>query len=275
MLPFIVLALAFLLLVWFAGQPFYTVYRRQRIRSRPFPDAWRKILRTRVPLFRRLPTDLQLQLKKHIQVFVAEKVFVGCNGVEVTDDMRITIAAQACLLILNRPTDYYPGLRQILIYPSAFVVNKKQTDDAGVLQEQRQALAGESWTQGQVILSWEDTQEGADIIDDGRNVVMHEFAHQLDQETGSANGAPVLRGRSDYQHWSSVLSKEFAALQSRALHHQHSLLSHYGATNPAEFFAVATEVFFEQPQQLAAESPELYNELRTVYCVNPAEWDSV
>jgi Mlc titration factor MtfA (ptsG expression regulator) len=276
MLPFIIfIVFVSLLIACLIGQPFYRSYRRNQIRNRPFPDAWRKILRQRVPYFRRLPADIQLQLKRHIQVFIAEKVFVGCNGISVTDDMRVTIAAHACLLILNRPTDYYPSLRQILIYPGPFIVDKAEADSAGVIHHQRRVLTGESWSQGQVILSWEDAVEDAATIDDGHNVVIHEFAHQLDMETGSANGAPQLSDHRRYTHWSNVLSWEFAALQDRALTQEHSLLNHYGATNPAEFFAVSSEVFFEQPQQLLAQSPLLYEELRAFYCVNPTDWQAM
>jgi MtfA peptidase len=175
-------------------------------------------------------------------------------------------------LLLNRPTDYYPSLSQVLIYPSAFIVNKKEIDNAGVTHEHRQVLAGESWTQGQVILSWEDTVEGAADTSDGRNVVIHEFAHQLDMETGPANGAPLLNGWRRYQRWSNVLGKEFANLQEKAMTQQHSLFDHYGATNPAEFFAVSSEVFFEQPKQLVMESPLLYEELKQFYCVDPVQW---
>ena len=130
--------------------------------------------------------------------------------------MRVTIAAQACLLLLNRRTDYYPGLRQILVYPGAFIVDRVQKDDAGVLQDRRQVLSGESWAQGQVVLSWEDVLDGAAIPDDGRNVVIHEFAHQLDQQKGHANGAPILARRGHYRRWSRVLGEEFGRLQEQA-----------------------------------------------------------
>ena len=269
----IVIGVMLLLVAGLAVQPLAAELRRQRIRRRPFPAAWRDILRRRVPYVRGLPADLQLQLKQHIQVFVAEKPFIGCAGLEVTDEMRITIAAQACLLLLNkRRASYYPQLRQILLYPGAFLVNRVHTDGAGVLQDQRQALSGESWSQGQVILSWQDTLEGAAVIDDGQNVVIHEFAHQLDQENGQANGAPLLSGRKHYARWSGVMAAEFAKLQAQAQGHEPTLLNHYGATNPAEFFAVASEVFFEQPQQLAAEHPALYRELAGFYRLNPLSW---
>jgi len=268
----IIAALTLLLLAWIAGEPLLVERRRNRLRARPFPATWRRIIARRVPYFRTLPADLQLQLKKHMLVFLAEKPFIGCRGLVVTDEMRVTIAAQACLLILNRRTDYFPKLRQILVYPDAFVVDRVQSDGFGVTQERRHALSGESWSQGQVILSWEDTLEGACVVDDGRNVVIHEFAHQLDQETGHANGAPLLGPRERYARWSDVLGREFDALLQRTLAQQPSLMSDYGATDPAEFFAVATEVFFEQPQRLAADHPALYGELAGFYRVDPVSW---
>jgi hypothetical protein len=219
-----------------------------------------------------MPADLQLQLKKHIQVFLAEKAFIGCRGLRVTDEMRVTIAAQACLLVLNRRTDYFTRLRQILVYPGAFVVDRTHPVGAGVLQDQRRVLSGESWTLGQVILSWQDTVEGADVVDDGRNVVIHEFAHQLDQESGVANGSPRMAGRARQARWARVLSEEFATLQKRVHSGQGTLLGDYGATDPAEFFAVASEVFFEQPKRLAAEHAALYRELSGYYRVNPLSW---
>jgi hypothetical protein len=207
-----------------------------------------------------------------MQVFLAEKSFSGCDGVEIDDEVRVTIAAQACLLILNRTTGYYPALHRILVYPSAFIVERLRPEPSGVLQEHREVLSGESWTNGQVVLSWQDVVDGASIADDGRNVAIHEFAHQLDQEKGFANGAPLLGRRERYSRWSRVLGDEFARLRERAFTMQPSLLSDYGATNPAEFFAVASEVFFEQPGPMAAQHPELYRELCDLYRVDPLTW---
>lgn len=268
----IVSVLALLFILWLLGQPYLTERRRQKIRAQPFPAAWRDILKRRVPYVRAMPADLQLQLKRHIQVFVAEKAFIGCAGLLVSDEMRVTIAAQACLLILNRPDGYYPNLRQILLYPGGFLVHRAQTDDSGVAHHGHDALSGESWSQGQVVLSWQDTVQGAAAPHDGQNVVIHEFAHQLDQETGAANGAPVLARRAHYTRWSQVLNAEFKALQARASHHHASLFSDYGATDPAEFFAVISEVFFEQPQRMATEHPALYRELSLLYRLNPLSW---
>jgi Mlc titration factor MtfA (ptsG expression regulator) len=268
----VVLALALVLLAWLVLHPSLVEWRRERVRRQPFPPEWRDILRRRVPQVRGLPADLQLQLKKHIQVFLAEKAFIGCQGQAITDEVRVTIAAQACLLLLNRRTDVYPNLRQVLVYPGAFVVDRVHADGSGVLQDRRQALSGESWSQGQVILSWDDALHGAAVADDGHNVVIHEFAHQLDQENGPANGAPKLARRAHDERWSQVLGDAFAQLRERAERGEPSLLNDYGATDPAEFFAVASEVFFEQPRRLADEQPALYAELQSLYRVNPLSW---
>lgn len=270
LLAITVIALVFV--AYLALQPTFVRRRRRKIARQAFPAEWRAILKRRVPYLRTLPVDLQLQLKKHIQIFLSEKTFVGCAGLAITDEIRVAIAAQACLLLLNRHTGYYPDLRQILVYPGAFVARKSTIDDAGIRHDYHRTLAGESWSNGQVIISWQDALEGAAIIDDGQNVVLHEFAHQLDQETGAANGAPGLRKHQSYQRWSSVLGEEFARLQEQSRLGLGSLLSHYGASNPAEFFAVATEVFFEQPTQLALESPALYEQLGALYRVNPLSW---
>lgn len=268
----LITCLGLLLVLWFIGQPYWTEHQRRRLRAQPFPAEWRRILRQRVPYVRAMPADLQTQLKQHIQVFLAEKAFLGCNGLVITDEMRVTVAAQACLLILNRPATYYPGLRQILVYPGGFVVHRAHTDQAGVLHHEPSALSGESWAQGQVILSWHDALHGAANPGDGQNVTIHEFAHQLDQEKGSANGAPLLARRAHYARWSAVLGAEFAALQARADQGKPSLFSDYGATDPAEFFAVISEVFFEQPQRLSDEHPALYQELSQFYRLNPLSW---
>ena len=268
----IVMGVALLVIGWLAAQPLLLERRRRRLREQPFPPAWRAILNRNVPHYRRLPANLQLQLRKLVQVFVAEKDFIGCDGQPIDDEVRVTIAAQACLLQLNQSARYFPTLRTILVYPGAFVVERLRPEPSGVLQETRQALSGESWSRGRVILSWEDVLAGAAIPDDGRNVVIHEFAHQLDQEKGFANGAPLLGRRARYERWSRVLGAEFARLREQAWLGLPTLLSDYGATDPAEFFAVASEVFFEQAPRLAAEHPALYRELADFYRVDPAAW---
>lgn len=269
----IFLLLTLLPAIWLLAQPLRTAARRRRLRGRPFSPAWREILRRNVPQVRRLPADLQLQLKKHIQVFVAEKTFVGCAGLAITDEIRVTIAAQACLLLLNRRSGYFPGLREILVYPAAFAVHRPRTDAGGVVHEGRAVHLGESSSHGQVVLSWDDVLRGAAVTDDGHNVVIHEFAHQLDQENGEANGAPPLYGRARVERWSAVLGTAYAALHRQLQEPEREpALDPYGASSPAEFFAVASETFFEQPQRLAEAFPELFGELRRFYRVNPLSW---
>ena len=267
-------ALPLLFAAWLALAPRLVERRRERLRAKPFPAAWRDILARRVPHYRRLPRDLRGQLEQHIQVFIAEKPFMGCAGQEITDEVRVTIAAQACLLILNRKPDYFPNLHQVLVYPGPFIVERFQPVEGNpVLQSYAtQTLTGESWTHGRIVISWEDALEGAAVPDDGRNVVIHEFAHQLDQQKGYANGAPWLGSRHRYPRWSQALGEEYARLQQSSFTGEASLFNPYGATNPAEFFAVITETFFEQPQEMALLHPALYAELRGLYRVDPALW---
>ena len=268
----LLLFIALLMIGWILGQPYLRRWKRQRIMAQPFPHAWRKIVKRRLPFFWALPADLQLKLKKHIQVFVHEKEFIGCGGLSITDEMRVTIAAQACLLLLNRPADYYPGLRSILVYPAAFIVPQRQPDGAGVVTDEAGVLLGESWGQGKVILSWQDSLKGAAHPTDGHNVVIHEFAHQLDQQTGYANGAPELGLDGNAKRWSQVFQQAFRRLQYQISQGQISVLDPYAATNPAEFFAVASEVFFEQPLALQQQEPALYQQMQLFYRLNPALW---
>ena len=261
-----------LLIGYSIGKPYWREHQRNKIKNRPFKKEWRKIIQQRMPYFRQMPADLQLQLKQHIQVFLAEKNFIGCNGVIITDEIRITVAAQACLLLLNRKTDYYPKLQTILVYPSAFIKKQQSRQESGVLFTQNIALAGESWDFGKVVLSWQDAVEGAKIPDDGHNVVIHEFAHQLDQENGRANGAPILGKDQSYQAWSDAFSIQYEKLQSQEKRGVPSIFDYYGATNPAEFFAVASEVFFEKAQEFHQQHPQLYRQLTQYYHVNPIHW---
>ena len=266
-------ALALAVAGWLAGPAALAALRRRRIRRQPFPAAWREVLRRRMPAFARLPVDLQLQVKKHIQVLVAEKPFIGCAGLVITDEVRVLIAAQAALLLLHRQAGYFVNLRQILVYPGAFVVERSQPDELGLTHETRRALSGESWEQGQILLSWDDVLAGAADPADGHNVVIHEFAHQLDHERGRANGAPWLGRREGYAAWARVLGGEYAALRGQlARGETPPVIDAYAATNPAEFFAVVSEHFFEQPAALAAAHPALYAEFARCYRTDPLAW---
>jgi Mlc titration factor MtfA (ptsG expression regulator) len=175
--------------------------------------------------------------------------------------------------LLRRRGGSFEHLRQVLVYPGAFVVQRSQADAAGLVREERQALLGESWQQGQVVLSWQDVLAGAADPHDGRNVVIHEFAHQLDQETGAANGAPWQQGAQRRARWARVMGAEFQALQRRlATGDTASLIEPYAATNAAEFFAVTSELFFEKPLDLKQDHAALYAELQHYYGVDPLAW---
>lgn len=225
------------LLLILAAVVFYVIYwpelRLRRILALEFPSAWREIVARRLPFFNKMPERLQNELQDLIKVFLHDKNFVGCAGQEIDDEIRVTVAAQACLLLLNRETDYYRHLESILIYPSTFVATRSVRDELGLISTDHAVLLGESWDQGKVILSWDSVEEGVRNFHDGHNVVLHEFAHQLDHASGSSNGAPLLRTRGAYQSWAHVLSSEFEELQRDAEHGRRSLLDHYGATNPA------------------------------------------
>lgn len=243
--------------------------RRRLALARPFPDEWVQILQTNLPPYNKLPPSLRQELHQDINLFLAEKSFEGCGGLVITEEIKVTIAAQACLLLLNRKDRCYPKLGSVLVYPDTYVATGK-----GLLggDSSRSVRLGESWDSGAVVLSWSNVKQGAFNFRDGHNVTMHEFAHQLDQENGAADGAPILEQRSAYSSWARVFSKEFNRLQRKARKRKRSVFDAYGATNPAEFFAVATESFFEKPVQFQKKHPDLYEELQTYYKVNPIEW---
>ena len=262
-------------LVWISFRRFRRKWirptRRKRLFASPFPDEWVGILEENVPLYRLLPEPLRRELHGHINVFLGEKTFEGCGGLEMTDEIRVTIAAQACILLLNRRTKCYPRLISILVYPSAYVAKKHKGPGSTEVADVQVRL-GESWQHGAVVLSWDSVIRGASDIKDGHNVVMHEFAHQLDQEDGAADGAPILEQRSQYVTWARVLSRDFEQLQKKARRGRRTVMHRYGASNPAEFFAVLTETFFEKPRQLKKKHPELYDEVKDFYKVDPLEW---
>jgi Mlc titration factor MtfA (ptsG expression regulator) len=249
---------------------FFKRRRRERLRAQPFPPEWLKILEKNCPFYGRLSEADRRGLRGLIQVFVAEKNFEGCGGLAMTDEIKVTIAAQACLLLLHRETDIYPRLYSILVYPSAYVAKSLRPIGGGFVLEGEEGRLGEAWKDGAVVLSWDDVLSGAADPRDGHNVVLHEFAHQLDHEDGVADGAPILACRSHYVAWARVLGAEYEQLRADARRGRKSVLDKYGATEPAEFFAVATECFFEKPEQLRKKHPELYDELREFYRQDPA-----
>ena len=264
------LIVAALLLAWALPR-----WRLRRALARPLDAAALATLERNVAQYRGMDAGQRARLERLVRRFLHEKTFVGCAGLELTDEMRVTIAGQACLLLLGTRGDAaYPSLHSVLVYPGAFLVPRRQVDEAGVVTEERQDLLGESWGDGRVILSWDHVRRADNEEPPSHNVVLHEFAHQLDSESGSTNGAPYLGSAERYRSWSAVLSRDFAALRHDAWFGRQGVLDHYGATNPAEFFAVATEAFFEQPHRLAERHPALYEEFLKYYRVDPRAWST-
>lgn len=247
-------------------------WRLAHVLARPLTRAQLGYVERAVSHYDGMPAALRERLLRLVKQFLHQKNFVGCAGLEVTEEMRVTIAAQACLLVLGQPSRVYPGLHTILVYPGAFLVPRRQTDEAGVVTEMRQDLLGESWGDGRVVLSWEHVRRRGVVAEGTHNVVLHEFAHQLDSESGSTNGAPFLGSPERYRSWAETLSRDFTELRRDAWWGQSDVLDPYGATSPAEFFAVATEAFFEQPHALATRHPALYGEFEAYYRVDPRTW---
>lgn len=244
--------------------------RRRRWRSQPLPIQWIEIIDRNVPYYQHLSPDERNELQGHIHVFLNEKNFEGCQGLEITDEIRVTIAAQACILLLHRETDYFPLMKSVLVYPHHYFAFASKRIPGGLVQEGIQARLGESWKRGPIVLSWDDVLGGAADPNDGHNIVFHEFAHELDSESGAMEGAPILPHAAMYTAWARVLSNEYNNLLiDMKRNHQH-LIDAYGASNPAEFFAVVTEVFFEKSLQLKKRHPELYEQLSAFYQQDPA-----
>ncbi len=247
--------------------------RRARVRERPFPETWAEILRRRVPYYTRLPEAQQAELRGHVQVFLAEKHFEGCGGFALNDDVRVTIAGHACILLLNRPAHYYPKLTSILVYEDQFWVNAHVEDDDGLVEEVDDWHAGESWQTGAVILAWKEVLDcGAVEGEAAYNVVLHEFAHQLDDDDGVIDGVPSLDRENLFDRWADVFERSFEKHLRDVRRRRDTPIDDYGAEDPAEFFAVATETFFEMPAALRKRHPELYELLRGYYRQDPAKY---
>ncbi len=226
----------------------------------------------RVPHYEALRGSEQKQLRELVRVFIAEKNWEGCKGLEVTDEMKVTIAGQACLLLLGIEHDYFCNVDSILIFPRQFVsVEKQEMDEMGIVHESSTPSLGEAWDDGPIILSWRDSKAGGRNPFDGLNVVIHEFAHKLDLRDGVVNGTPPLTSRAEYKRWAEVMRREYETLIERSERNKATLLDDYGATNPGEFFAVAVECFFEKPAQLRRKHPDLYEVLAGYFRQDPAK----
>lgn len=244
--------------------------KRERLKRSPLPREWLDIIKRNIALYNYIPDSLKDELHGHVQVMLSEKHFEGCGGLTLTDEIKVTIAAQAAILLLNRKARYFPMVDAILVYPHAYVA--EEYSEIGYNIKEQSARLGESWTGGVVVLAWDHVRQRTVDFESGHNVVLHEFAHQLDQEDGKGDGVPVLGKWSSYATWGRVLGKEYDILRDEVSHHKKDVMDAYGATNPAEFFAVATETFFEKAKAMKEKHPALYEQLKNYYRLDPAEW---
>jgi Mlc titration factor MtfA (ptsG expression regulator) len=230
--------------------------RRKRLGRRTFPAGWEPIVARRFPFAAKLGAEKRARFLLHLKVFAFDKDWAGAAGLEVTDEMKVVVSGAAARLSRNLDLNLYDALRTIVIYPSHY---KHPEGDSVVL--------GEAHRWGQVILSWDAVQSGLTNANDGHDTALHEFAHVLDASDGAFDGTPELHHHRDYHAWAKVFSQRYFALRARP---DKNVLRPYGATNEAEFFAVATEAFFEKPLQLKRKAPDLYDELRRYYQVDPS-----
>lgn len=257
-------------LAWLVGAPLVRARRRRAAMSNPLPAALRAHLARNAPACARLPAGLAARHEALTNAFLTEKEFVGCDGLVVTDEIRVTIAGLASLLLLGR-RGHYESLHSILVYPGAFWVEDEVEDEAGVVERRRRDLSGEAWDSSRIILSWDDVLESVRYPGEGYNVVLHEFAHHLDAEGLGLATPPGARPRT-LGAWSADLEREFEALKSAVERDEHTFLDPYAAEDPTEFFAVATEDFFERPAGLRDAHPRLHALMVEFYGVDPAGW---
>lgn len=268
-MPFILTLI--LLAIGVFGLRLWTKYKtRQRLLVTPLSQRQQNIVLEHVPLYGKVPFELRNALDGKINLFLHQVTFHGCNGLEVTEEMRLSIAAQACILIANKSA-WYKNLRTILIYPGAFK-SRTAKHDGYIVTQHETVRIGESWSRGPVILSWSHTAEGAFTDDDGSNVVLHEFAHQIDDLSGYTNGIPMLEKGHEFDAWATAFNDAYKRLVDDIEKGRASFLDPYGATEPQELFAVAVEFFFEKPNELKKHEPAVYAQLSQFFQLDPSTW---
>ena len=252
----------------------FTNRRRKKLVQVPFPPVWEEIVQHNVAHYCMLDHSEQAHLRALIQVFLAEKYWEGAGGLTLTDEIRVTISAQACLLLLGLPHNYYQNVLTIIVYPSTVVPPQRKPgffETALTPVEAAHPIIGQAFQQGPVIIIWDAALHGGRHPELGHNVVYHEFAHKLDMLDGAADGTPPLRDRAEYRDWVQTCSREYLRLKHDAERGKKSFLNVYGAASEAEFFAVATEQFFDQPHLMIKHAPDLYRVLHEYYRQDPVK----
>ncbi len=248
--------------------------RRKKLTQAPFPSLWEHIIRSNVAHYCMLDGVQRTHLRALIQVFIAEKNWEGAGGLELTDEIRVTITAQACLLLLDLPHNYYRNVNTIIVYPSAVIPPQRKPnffENTSTPVAPEHPIIGQAFHRGPLIIIWDAALHGGRHPESGHNVIYHEFAHKLDMLDGAADGTPPLRNRAEYRDWVLTCTREYLRLKHDTEKGKKSFLDAYGATNEAEFFAVATEQFFDQPRSMQAHAPDLYRVLQEYYRQDPAK----
>ncbi len=243
---------------------------RRALHRSPLDDhTWRR-LRDTLPLLQPLKVKEAVKLRELTTLFLEEKVFNGAGGLEVDLWKRSVIASQACLMVLELGLESYRGWTEIILYPEIFRVQREVTDEAGIVHPQAAVLSGESWERGPLVLAWNEVERDSLHLHPGRHVVIHEFAHKLDALNGRANGMPPLHPDMPIEEWTRSLSEAYARLQKQVEGgSRHACINPYGATSPAEFFAVVSEYFFTAPRHLEEKCPRVFRELLAYYRQDP------
>lgn len=244
--------------------------RREKILSQPFPETWLPYLEQNVWHYAHLSDDERKKLRDDLRIFIAEKYWEGCGGLSITDEVRVTIAALVCLLVLHLEHDFFSRVTSILVYPGAYEAPTNRAHGSLVIEEVDTRL-GEAWYRGPVVLSWEDVLAGGQHRSPGKNLIFHEFAHQIDMQDRVVDGTPPLKDSAQLQQWRTVMTAEFRKLVRSSENGRATLLDQYGTINEGEFFSVATECFFERSIEMRKRHPRLYETLRTYYGQDPAQ----
>ena len=249
--------------------------RRTNLLEQPFPDSWEPIVQQNVYHFHRFTDEQRDKVRRDLRIYVAEKNWEGCGGLEINDEIKVTIAAQMAILVLGFKEQYFDAVRSILVYPDAYMAKGQHLMEGGLVVEGPSAREGEAWYRGPVILSWADVLESGRGASRGHNLVFHEFAHQLDMLNGRvADGLPPLESSDDMARWEALATTTHNQLRQACSEGYRMVFDCYGATNMAEFFAVATETFFENPREFEEHHPELYGLFTRYYRQDPLSWDS-
>ncbi|BBN82309.1 hypothetical protein PA25_22940 [Pseudoalteromonas sp. A25] len=268
----LLVALVVFVMIYWRWQAIQNYFWAKKYQAHTLSQIDKRVLLNYMPIYRAMTDADRAALEKHIVWFLGEKRILGRDGLKTNRAMELIVAADACLLVLKQAWPLYPNVKEVLLYPSSYYAPQTSTDSAGLVNYHTSIRQGESWPGGTLVLSWHDVLEGNRLPGDGHNLVFHEFAHQLDQQTGQTNGTPQLTSKQDYADWARVFSRAFANLKSHVAYQMPHVIHSYGATNEAEFFAVLTETFIEKPAELKSYDPELYRLLMRYFRFDPLDW---